>query len=271
MTVRALMAWLGTIAAVLGLLAGGVPTPQSATLDISNVAAVKTASSAEPMATNLPDDIVVRSIGCTSVRRCREVHGGAYMATTREACTMGLPVFDRRTHRAMIVTAGHCVIPNRGLMWRHNGRSLGTSTGQAAMDHRGDFGYVQILAGRGWAPRSRVLYKGQSWAITGVRNARLNERVCTTGALSRTTRCGTVVNVSTSASYAAPHLPARRVGHLILVKDICSRPGDSGSPLFRGHEWVGLVVAKANVTNGPCYTLASRGDTAAQVLGFRLM
>jgi hypothetical protein len=180
------------------------------------------------------------------------------MTTTRNSCTAGLPVQDRRSGAWYVLTAGHCVAEARGATWRQSGLVLGVGTrweyGTAGTDGRAsgsDAGLIRITGSSAiWRPRSRVFVRTtatvRSQPITTVRDTRLGERVCVTGGRSGTTRCGIVAAPTTSLRYASPGLSARTVQNLGLLSGVCLQPGDSGAPVFVGSAVVGIAVARSN-------------------------
>jgi hypothetical protein len=202
-----------------------------------------------------------QGVACVSTRSCTPAYGGALMTTTRNSCTAGLPV-RTRAGRWYIVTAGHCVAEAAGRTWYQSGRLLGVGTrweyggrGTEGAAGIGDAGAIQIAAGRGWSPHSRVVVishgRATTQPITTVRDARVGEQVCVTGGRTGGTQCGRVVLATTSLSYASPGLAARTIRNLALVKGICVNPGDSGSPVFAGRAAVGIAVARSS---SGCYT-----------------
>jgi streptogrisin B len=246
-TIRTALLALALLA-LTGLLAGTaeVGTAQSSTAAAASVAA--------------------EGVGCASTKACTPSHGGAYMTTTRNSCTAGLPVRNR-AGQWFIVTAGHCVAEAGGATWRESGLVLGQGgrweyggRGTEGSAGTGDIGLIKITgSARTWNARSRVVVmgpkRGQTLKIVAAHDARLGERVCTTEGRTGVTRCGKVVSTSTSLRYASPGLPARTITNLALVSGICVNPGDSGSPVWSGRTAVGIVVARS--ASG-CYTWYSK-------------
>jgi len=226
----------------------------------------RTGAAAEPVGLS-PAVESATGVGCGSTRSCTPSYGGALMFTTRNSCTAGLPVRDRRSGRWYVLTAGHCVAEAAGRTWRQSGLTLGRGTrweyGALGTDGRAsgsDVGLIRITANSAtWRARSRVIVVTRAGArpqpIRAVRAARAGDRVCVTGGRSGTTRCGTVVAASTWLRYASPGLAARTVSNLALVSGICVLPGDSGSPVFAGSAVLGIAVARSN---SGCYMWYSR-------------
>lgn len=209
-------------------------------------------------------------IACTSTRNCAPLlHGGAYMVTTVNSCSAGLPVRSRATGAWYVLTAGHCVARAGRSTWRQSNRTLGVGTSweYAGLGTKGkagssDLGLIKVT-GAGWSLRSRVLVVGsrgtRSQQIIVAKDARTGERVCVTAGRSNITRCGTVVQSTTSLRYASPGLAARTVGNLALVKGVCLQPGDSGSAVFAGRAAIGIAVAKSG---SGCYFWYAKVPTA---------
>jgi streptogrisin B len=192
-----------------------------------------------------------QGVSCSSTKACTTTQGGALMVTSRNSCTVGLPV-RTRGGQWYLVTAGHCVAEARGATWRQSGTVLGTGTrweygGKGTEGARGtsDVGVIKLRK----AAKSQVVVvtggKARTQRITGVANARNGTKVCVTAGRTGRTSCGTVVQETTSLSYPSPGLAARRITNLALVKGICVNPGDSGSPVFTGTRAVGITVAKS--------------------------
>lgn len=194
---------------------------------------------------------VAEGVSCTSTRACTPGPGGALMLTSKSSCTAGLPVRTRAGQWYM-VTAGHCVGNAAGATWRQAGVALGVGTrweyGGKGTEGRAGTGDVGIIKLRK-ATRSQVVVisggRARTQAILNAKDARTGERVCVTAGRTGVTRCGTVVQATTSLSYASPGLAARTISNLALIKGICVNPGDSGSPVFAGRSAIGIVVAKS--------------------------
>lgn len=262
---------IAALLALTGLVVGTVhpPAPAAATS-----AAALTPTAAELAAAAAGAE----GIGCTSTRACTSGQGGAVIVTSRNSCTAGLPVRNR-AGRWYVLTAGHCVANARGAVWRQSGAVLGKGTrweyaglGTEGRAGSTDIGLIMVTGNaRVLKTRSQVLVMSAKGArtqrITGTKDARAGERVCVTGGRSGTTRCGTVVTATTSLTYPSPGLAARNVKNLALVKGICVRPGDSGSPVFAGRAAVGIAVARSS---SGCYMWYSKIPAQLRHFGLRV-
>ena len=248
------------IGGFVALVAVAGATSGAAAIDRSTGAPAASPSSASPSSASPAAELAAATataegIGCVSTRACTPTHGGAYVTTTRNSCTVGLPVRSRGG-AWYLLTAGHCVANARGATWRESGHVLGVGTrwqyaglGTEGRAGSTDIGVIKITANsRLWNARSRVLVVGAkaiTQRIVKAADARTGAKVCVTAGRTGTTRCGTVVTPTTALRYASPGLAARTVQGLALVKGICVNPGDSGSPVFAGSTAVGIAVARS--------------------------
>lgn len=267
---------LAALVALTGSTAGAVATDPSAAVQAAAPAAgsAPTGTAAELAAELAAAVATAEGIGCVSTRACTPTHGGAYISTSRNSCTVGLPV-RTRGGAWYLLTAGHCVANARGATWRESGYVLGTGTrwqyaglGTEGRAGSTDIGIIKITANsRLWNARSRVLVVGEkatTQRILKAADARTGAKVCVTAGRTGTTRCGTVVTPTTSLRYASPGLAARTVQGLALVKGICVNPGDSGSPVYVGSTAVGIAVARS--ASG-CYMWYSKITTPLRQFG----
>jgi V8-like Glu-specific endopeptidase len=278
---------IATLVAVAGATAGAAAIDRSAGSPAARSATPSSPSpSPSPSPTTSPTAAelaelaaTAEGIGCVSTRRCTPTHGGAFISTSRNSCTAGLPV-RTRGGSWYLLTAGHCVANARGATWRASGYVLGNGTrwqyaglGTEGRAGSTDIGIIRITAnGRLWNARSRVMVVGakkvSTQRIVKAGDARVGSRVCVTGGRTGATRCGTVVTATTALRYASPGLAARTVQGLALVKGICVNPGDSGSPVFAGSTAVGIAVARS--ASG-CYMWYSKITTPLRQLGLRVI
>jgi hypothetical protein len=266
------------LVAMSGLLMGTASATRANRPAAPITAPAVTAAAADPAAELAAAAATAEGISCTSTRNCTPSHGGAFMINAHSSCTVGLPVRDRRTGAWYVLTAGHCVAEARGATWRQSGLTLGVGTrweygglGTQGRSGSTDAGLIRYTAnGVIWRAASRVLVIGRTvrgQRITGIKVAHLGERVCVTAGRTGTTRCGTVVSANTSLTYASPGLAARTVRSLVMVKGMCLRPGDSGSPVFAGSGFAGIAVARSS---SGCYLWYTRADVAFAHLGIKL-
>lgn len=223
--------------------------------------------------TTTPAGPAAEGVGCSSTQACTTGSGGALMLTTRNSCTAGLPV-RTRAGQWYLMTAGHCVARAAGATWRQGGVAIGVGTrweyggkGTEGTGGTSDVGIIKLRK----ATRSQVVVvsggKTRIQRIVTARDARTGERVCVTAGRTGVTRCGTVVQTTTSLSYASPGLAARTIRNLALVRGICVNPGDSGSPVYAGSSAVGITVARS--ASG-CYMWYSKLPAQLQHFGLRV-
>ena len=226
-----------------------------------------------PAVSQAPAPPAAEGVGCASTRACTTGSGGALIVTTRNSCTAGLPV---RSNAGLwyLMTAGHCVAQAGGATWRQGGVAIGVGTrweyggrGTEGAAGTSDIGVIKLRR----ASRSQVVVvsggRTHIQRIVAARDARTGERVCVTAGRTGVTRCGTVVQPTTSLSYASPGLAARTIRNLALVKGICVNPGDSGSPVYAGSSAVGIAVARS--ASG-CYTWYSKLPAQLRHFGLRV-
>jgi streptogrisin B len=243
--------------ALLALALLGLVAPLASAATSTSTATTAAASAATAEATALAAaTATAEGVGCSSTRACTPISGGAFMTTTRNSCTAGLPV-RTRSGQWYVVTAGHCISEAAGARWNQSGLALGTGTrweyggkGTEGASGTTDIGLIKITANvRIWDARSRVMVIGPRGAsivkIVSAHDAKAGEKVCVTAGRTGVSRCGTVVSTSTTLKYASPGLAARTITNLALVKGICVNPGDSGSPVYAGRTAVGITVAKS--------------------------
>lgn len=258
-----------------GLLAGTAraATPAApATTPAAPAAPTATTPTVTPVAVT-PATTAVEGVGCSSTRACTTGSGGALLLTSRNSCTAGLPV-RARTGQWYLVTAGHCVARARGATWRQSGVTVGVGTrweygGRGTEGRRGtsDVGLIKLRK----SSRSQVVVmsggKARIQRITHARDARTGERVCITQGRTGVTRCGTVLLPTTSLRYPSPGLAPRTVRNLVLVKGVCVKPGDSGSPVYAGRSAVGIAVAKSS---SGCYMWYAKLPVQLRHFGLRI-
>lgn len=154
-------------------------------------------------------------------------------ATTAVACTDGFHGRDT-DGRAVLITAGHCGA--KGTVWltEKEWRKIGvTSRRVFRQDATGDdWAIVRSSGTRALGPT--VVDRGAVKYVARLGKPAAGMAVCTTGRLSGT-RCGHVKRVRANG---------------IIVTDIVSRHGDSGSPLFRRIPGTNRVAALGILSYG---------------------
>lgn len=154
-------------------------------------------------------------------------------ATTAVACTDGFHGRDT-DGRAVLITAGHCGA--KGTVWltAKEWRKIGvTSRRVFRKDATGDdWSIVRSSGTRALGPT--VVDRGTVKYVARLGKPMVGTWVCTTGRLSGT-RCGHVKRVRANG---------------IIVTDILSQHGDSGSPLFRRIRGTNRVAALGILSYG---------------------
>jgi streptogrisin D len=155
------------------------------------------------------------------------ITGGGYR------CTLGANV--TRGGALYFVTAGHC--GSAASTWYTlSGVLLGSVAGSSFPGN--DYAVVAIT-GPG---KAEGTVGGQD--ITSAGNATVGEHVCMRGGVSGV-HCGTVLALNATVDYA------EGVVYGLIETNICSEPGDSGSPLYDGTKLIGLLSGgSGDCTNG---------------------
>lgn len=136
--------------------------------------------------------------------------------TTAVACTDGFHGRDT-DGRPVIITAGHCGGPGSVWMAEREWRTIGVTSRQVfRQDDSGDDWSIVRSSG-GYALGPTVADGASVKYVARLGRPSRGMAVCTTGRLSGT-RCGHITQVS---------------GNGIILTDIVTTHGDSGSPLFR--------------------------------------
>jgi hypothetical protein len=165
-----------------------------------------------------------------------------------KACTLGFIAQSRVDTKEYAFTAGHCGIDTAG-PWHTNftdgsDHVIGDTWHAILSTERGDESIIAINNVPGWNPQARVnvtasafttsdpkyFIKATGWSVVG-------QRICTTGAFSGASTCGTVTELD--FSYEAEGFEFDHAG----LTDICATHGDSGAPMYASHIALGILVA----------------------------
>ncbi|GAA4207687.1 S1 family peptidase [Actinocatenispora rupis] len=149
------------------------------------------------------------------------LYGGEQIDTSQWTCSAGFMV--RRGSTYSLLTAGHCTSGKPA--WSRRGHALGPSTRSYFPGN--DIGLVTISNPRYWQPKPAVVYRSGTRPVTGAGTVPVGATVCKSGRTSGTT-CGTVQAVDVTVRYQEG-----RVTNLYQT-NVCTRPGDSGGPLYTG-------------------------------------
>ncbi|GIH03822.1 serine protease [Rhizocola hellebori] len=150
------------------------------------------------------------------------LYGGYGMrSATGKYCTTGFIAHNATATASYVVTAGHCTANT--VYWDRKGDYLGR-TYSSVFDGDGDYGVITIK-GVTFHARDGVATDMGVIALEGVGTASVGQSVCKKGNNSGYT-CGTVLAVDVSVNYGGLVVSG------MIQTDVCSVPGDSGSPLM---------------------------------------
>ena len=214
-----------------------------------------------------------KNLPCRGVFCDPPLRAGIFIYAGSTGCTgafIARGIYDGLLYQ---MTAGHCdyVWGSTWLTDFVNGttHSIGKVT-RRTYDTRGDVGIVRVVNVIGWRPRAWVVVRGgtsetanSEYPIYGVSNPVVGQRICSTGAASSATRCGVVTRIGVAVSYRG----TRTVTVSGLAEaSFCSRPGDSGSPVFANHIAYGILSGQL----GQCESLFQPIGSAAQQMNVRV-
>lgn len=151
------------------------------------------------------------------------ISGGDPIAGSGSRCTLGANVTGGGAY--YFITAGHCT--NVASTWYTMTKTLiGTVTASTFPSH--DWGVVRYTGS--------VSHEGTvgSQDITTAGNATIGEHVCMRGGVSGV-HCGYVTSLNATVNYAEGTV------YGLIQTNICSEPGDSGSPLYDGTKLIGIL------------------------------
>jgi streptogrisin B len=228
-----------TLQRVAGAL-GGVPVtgtawvadPRSATVTLLADRTV-TGARLDRIATALRpygDAVRLRRVdGTLNVR----MSGGDPVFGGTARCTAAANVTAGGTY--YFLTSGHC--GSVASSWYTAAKALiGTTAGSSFPGN--DYAIVRYTG--------NVTHEGTvgSQDITSAGNAYVGEHVCMRGGVSGV-HCGTVLGLNATVNYA------NGVVYGLIYTNICSEPGDSGSPLYDGTRLLGILSGgSGNCTSG---------------------
>lgn len=145
------------------------------------------------------------------------ITGGGYR------CTLGANVVGGGG--TYFLTAGHCGAA-ASTWYTLSGVLLGSVAGTSFPGH--DYAVVRYTG----PAKAEGTVGGQD--ITSAGNATVGEHVCMRGGVSGV-HCGSVLALNATVDYA------EGVVYGLIETNICSEPGDSGSPLYDGTKLIGLL------------------------------
>lgn len=176
-------------------------------------------------------------------------------ATTAAACTDG---FHGRASdgRPVVITAGHC--GPRGAIWlaEKDWRRIGKTTKRQFRTDGSGNDWAIIRSNGNYALTATVVDAGKVKQVARLGAPKAGMTVCTTGRTSGT-RCGSITRVKANG---------------IVVTDILSKHGDSGSPLFRRIPGTNKVAALGILSYGDesTYSAYQRLSEVLKATGVRL-
>ncbi|MCP1186484.1 S1 family peptidase [Paenibacillus sp. 1781tsa1] len=180
---------------------------------------------------------------------------GGHEINSTGKCTAGVPAKSRSNGNLFLITAGHCA--DQGTNFRQGGYLLGPMS-NVFMGSYVDSGAIR-LSGGNHTP-SNVIYNtsginpGNPTRLTGVQaisSSKIGETVIKSGATTDTTT-GTLQGKDVYfTSSTGP-------GRYLFETSTISQPGDSGSPVFAGSGFKGIVHGRILSNDSMLYSHAER-------------
>ncbi|MEU7824222.1 S1 family peptidase [Catellatospora sp. NPDC049133] len=234
--------------------------------------------------TRLGDGVVLAStsdgyrpfLGCDSPYCDAPLRGGVKINHPDTSCTAGFVAQSKVDSKKYIVTAGHCAMDNLGTWSSKNAaltvKAIGPVHRWIFDTYIGDMAIIRISdtsVATGWDPRPWVLitYSPQTnqnttYHIAEDKMSLLGMRICTTGMATRMTNCGHVTELGLTANLGG--LSMRNLGRT----SNCSKPGDSGAPMFASHVAYGIL---AGGVEDDCDTVYQGIRTAERELNVNIL
>lgn len=172
------------------------------------------------------------------------LRGSIKIYTTENGCSGGFNVVSVSDGKPYLLTAGHC--SGKGVVWstqfeNEEPHVIGPMHNRQE-DAETDAGILTVNNPAGWLfgrPWITVDPTGghaeqQAYVIRDSLSPRLGDRVCATLGNTARTDCGTVLDESTSST---------TTDGLFQVSNLCTEPGDSGSPYFSYGVAYGIHIA----------------------------
>ncbi|MEV0457370.1 S1 family peptidase [Catellatospora methionotrophica] len=189
-------------------------------------------------------------LGCDAPYCDAPLRGGVKINHPDVSCTSGFVAQSKVDSKKYIVTAGHCAMGNLGTWSSKNAaltpKAIGPVHHWIFDTYIGDMAIIRISdtsIATGWDPRPWVMvtYSPQTnqntaYHIAEDKMSLFGMRVCTTGMATRVTNCGIVIELGLTANLGG--LTMRNLGRTTN----CSKPGDSGAPMFASHVAYGILV-----------------------------
>ncbi|WP_338931764.1 S1 family peptidase [Streptomyces netropsis] len=173
---------------------------------------------------------------------------GSNASSVRARCSLGFNVTT--AGKAAFLTAGHCGNPIKSWSETDGGTEIALVPDNGSSFPGNDYAIaVYPASGAVPHPSEVYLYNGTTQAITGARDAVLNETVqrsgSTTGPRLGHVSQGTVTGLNASVTYREGRVTG------LIQTNVCAEPGDSGGSLFAGTQALGLTSGgSGNCTDG---------------------
>lgn len=196
--------------------------------------------------------------------------GGRLYTSTQARCTASFPVKSDLGPEIGVLTAGHC-----GYAVKYNTTTNpfypAAPYSQITDDlvYGGDFRWFHskdMFNGR------TFIGNNQSVIFRQTASSKKSNTVCMYGHTTAAKKCGSVTDVSYYTWFDYPSIGTRRVGPLIKMNGIYNAKGDSGGPVYRGSNAVGIQTGYTvhPDTGKPQYTLYSNVQSALHRFGLHL-
>ncbi|MET9645382.1 S1 family peptidase [Streptomyces syringium] len=168
---------------------------------------------------------------------------GSSASSVRARCSLGFNV-KRAGLPDAFLTAGHCGNPIKSWAESDGGPEIALVPENGSSFPGNDYAIADYPAiGAVPHPSEVYLYNGTTQAITGARDAVLNESVQRSGSTTGL-HSGTVTGLNASVTYKEGRVTG------LIQTNVCAEPGDSGGALFAGTQALGLTSGG----NGNCST-----------------
>ncbi|KNC97026.1 uncharacterized protein SPPG_07426 [Spizellomyces punctatus DAOM BR117] len=161
------------------------------------------------------------------------------------SCSMGWWVKDG-SGADLLMSAGHC-LKSGGHNWFRNALLIGGNT----KNNFGpmDWGIIHVDDIAAPRPTTQItLHNGKTLKISGYGRAPIGATVCKSGTTTKYT-CGPVKAYDATANYQSAGVQVKGM----TLADVCTRPGDSGGPLFQPdpNRPTTHAIAQGIVSGGP--------------------
>ncbi|MFF5127595.1 S1 family peptidase [Streptomyces syringium] len=173
---------------------------------------------------------------------------GSSASSLRGRCSLGFNV-KRAGLPDAFLTAGHCGGPIKSWAETDGGTEIALVPANGSSFPGDDYALAAYPAAGAVAHPSEVyLYNGSTQAITGARDAVIDEAVQRSGSTTGL-HGGTVTGLNASVTYKEGRVTG------LIQTNVCAEPGDSGGALFAGTQALGLTSGgSGDCGGGPAVT-----------------